>query len=196
MVDPVRLRQILANGLSNAVKYARASAPVLVSVRLSDGRATAAAAAAPSADDMAHERAGAAEPGDCFSTVTMHSPVAAPHRSSSCCAHLLIEVLDTGGGLRGVPEETLFSDFAAIGGGGGVGEAAAAAAARNGRMVIGSSGLGLPIIARLAKCVVTHTALAFALLCFALYDFGARASARRPWPLMLMLPFDTTVHVA
>lgn len=106
VLDPVRLRQVLTNGLSNAMKYGRAcsGSPVVVRVRCT------------AADGGEDDR-----------------------------QWLLFEILDGGPGLQGLTEETLFSDFAVA--------ATAIDPARLGARSIGSSGLGLPIIARLARCV-------------------------------------------
>ena len=120
LTDGVRVRQIITNGLTNAIKYAAPSVHgpirVLCAVTSQHGLHVA---APPSRDGGNQMSAGAAG-------------------ASSASRALTIEVLDSGPGLRGQSESTLFADFAAT-----VPETRTGA--------VGSSGLGLAICNRMAR---------------------------------------------
>ena len=127
--DDVRVRQILTNGLTNAVKYAAPSmmGPIRVVCGLrSSGHSTVQQQQQrrSSVDAGAHDT----RPPTCNG----ENHTVSPFRDV-----VTIEVLDCGPGLRGQTEATLFADFAAN-----------IPSTRTGH--VGSSGLGLAICNRLA----------------------------------------------
>ena len=133
LTDDLRVRQIVMNGLTNAIKYSNApeNGAILVCVRADE-------------DD-----AGA-----------MVNPVRAAARRASAVVHagvppralLCIDVLDHGHGLGGVDESAMFSDFAApLGVNSGIGQDPQTG------FRVGSSGVGLPVCFRCARMRQWHT---------------------------------------
>jgi hypothetical protein len=120
MTDEMRVRQIITNGLTNAVKYSNApeNGAIRVVARVSSK------AASPAPPDA---------PGGGHASVSIGN-------SASC---LLLEVLDCGHGLRGVAEDVLLKDFLAP-------TTATGDAIEPGGslMHVGSSGVGLPVCGR------------------------------------------------
>jgi signal transduction histidine kinase len=132
LTDEMRVRQIVMNGLTNAVKYSNApeNGPIQVVMRTY----------APGA------RSGGRGPGEAAAT-TGYVAVAVQQASTQPLL-LCVEVLDHGPGLRGLHESVLFTDF-------GAPTSEVTAHAGHGRysgtnrtVRVGSSGVGLPICKR------------------------------------------------
>ncbi len=123
--DETRVRQILTNGLTNAIKYANApeTGPIRVAVGVVE--APGRGFASPRLSRGSGSGAGAATTGG-----------AAPR-------WLCFEVIDQGPGLRGLSEAVMLVDFLAPVRGAAPETGDARAAIR-----IGSSGVGLPVCAR------------------------------------------------
>ena len=134
ITDGVRVRQIVMNGLTNAIKYSRAGVDgaIRVVVRVE----TAVAAAVDGSGGIIGRSSG------CGPSVPASG------------AWLCIDVLDRGPGMRGVAEHLLFADFAAPLSFASLPEPAAVSS----RVVpVGSSGIGLSICAKYVPVHLTRS---------------------------------------
>jgi hypothetical protein len=124
LTDETRVRQIIMNGLTNAVKYSNAptNGAIRVVVRACPVESDAAAIAT---DDVV-------------------APAVTLPRL------LCFDVLDRGPGLRGLDESVLFKDFLAPV---AASETTSSASRKHDRIRVGSSGVGLPVCARCAAVV-------------------------------------------
>ena len=150
VTDDIRVRQIVMNGLTNAIKYSnpRQNGPIRVAVSVQRGEPQGGAgprAAGPRAAG-ADQRTLLAAPAPAAAAAAV-TPVGASE-------WLVIDVLDRGPGLRGLQEKTLFTDFAAPTTEGtrtrvSVVPSSPSSPSPTGRSnPVGSSGVGLPICAR------------------------------------------------
>ena len=131
LTDDLRVRQIIMNGLTNAVKYSNAPENGAITVMVHTGPLAAAAG-----DDIP-------PPPNTTGTSAIAVAVRPPPRREQW---LFIDVLDHGPGLQGVDEKLLFSDFAAP-----VQLARSSLHSTHGTsdaFHVGSSGVGLPICSR------------------------------------------------
>ena len=131
LTDDLRVRQIIMNGLTNAVKYSNAPENGAITVMVHTGPLAAAAG-----DDIP-------PPPNTTGTSAIAVAVRPPPRREQW---LFIDVLDHGPGLQGVDEKLLFSDFAAP-----VQLARPSLHSTHGTsdgFHVGSSGVGLPICSR------------------------------------------------
>ncbi len=153
LTDETRVKQIIMNGLTNAVKYSNAPANGAVRIAIHVESAVAAVAAV-------GRGSRSTRPPDTRSRVAAAGPraVRAPGETTAtgpgvaadaAAPWLVIEVLDRGPGLRGVNEDVLFVDFLAPVVQGGTPYRKPTADTQSG-IHIGSSGVGLPVCARCA----------------------------------------------
>ncbi len=133
MTDELRVRQIVMNGLTNAVKYSNApvNGPIRVVVSVCDDAATG------SGGGGGGSGSGSAQSGSVI--IALAADAGAPPRGLLC-----FDVLDRGQGLGGLSDEALFVDFLAPVGLSTNHNTTAPQAGFH----VGSSGVGLPICAR------------------------------------------------
>jgi signal transduction histidine kinase len=124
LTDEMRVRQIVMNGLTNAVKYSNAPENGAIRVVVHTGEDDAGRA-----NDTPHTAADGA-------AVVRFGPMSPPPRL------LCIDVLDHGPGMRGVDEKVLFTDFLAPV------VAPQPQSLTAGHTTVGSSGVGLPVCSR------------------------------------------------
>ncbi len=144
VTDDIRVRQIVMNGLTNAIKYSnpRQNGPIRVAVSVQRGEPQGGAGPRAAGAD---QRTLLAAPAPAAAAAV--TPVGASE-------WLVIDVLDRGPGLRGLQEKTLFTDFAAPTTEGtrtrvSVVPSSPSSPSPTGRSnPVGSSGVGLPICAR------------------------------------------------
>ena len=123
LTDATRVRQIVTNGLTNAIKYSNAAANGAIRVLLHTG-----------ATRESRDTAGV--------TLDQSTSAAAPPP-----AYLFIDLLDRGPGLRGTTEAVLFQDFFAP-----ITHPHEVIQQSSRNLVhVGSSGVGLPVCARSVK---------------------------------------------
>jgi hypothetical protein len=145
LTDETRVRQIIMNGLTNAVKYSNApeNGAIRVVLRVCDDVAAGpASASAPHAATRAALVVAAADPA-----------AARAHMVHWLC----FAVVDHGPGLRGVGEDKLFTDFLAP----ITTHDTHACTPVAGSIHVGSSGVGLPVCARCALPRRDATAMPF-----------------------------------
>ncbi len=136
LTDELRVRQIVMNGLTNAIKYANAPANGAIRIVVSTHRDY-------SAGDPNLRRKGGRRSCSCTRREAAATTASAMYTGGPV-EWLCIDVLDRGPGLRGIGEAALFTDFGAP------------VVGRNANtnpsnpVVVGSTGIGLPICGRCA----------------------------------------------
>ena len=146
----MRARQIIMNGLTNAVKYSnpRENGPIRIVVHVEPGSI---AGGDGHRGGSAHTVSGVDGRHAAYSFLSVSAPVAMDVEVPGVSNQLLcIDVLDCGPGLGGVDEALLFSDFAAPV---PLGTATVQASSHGGsnEFHVGSSGVGLPICSRYVR---------------------------------------------
>ena len=156
LTDETRVKQIIMNGLTNAVKYSNAPANGAVCIVVG------------TCDDLGRPYSPRGHPGAAASnaavgtgtmpaTMSTGLPTAGSKVSEPAQKWLCIDVLDQGQGLRGVEESVLFVDFLAPITPTFVGAAPGTVAAAAHHIHVGSSGVGLPVCAKCVEKAGAHT---------------------------------------